>query len=578
MLDKLSKTVTKLSKETEDDSVNLNPSTKSQAALELRRCRTDPVYFAKNYVKIRHPTNKMETPFTLYPFQERVMRDFQTHRFNVILKSRQMGLTELMSTYVLWFCLFQKEKSVLIISRNRVTATELIKRIKYSYKKLPFWMKISKMITNNVFSIEFDNDSRIMAEATTSDAGRSWAGSLLVVDEAAFIPGFEETWSSIYPVLSTGGAAIVNSTPNGIGDQFYNLFTDAPKNGFNPIKLNWDLHPERNQEWFETTKSKMPPKAFAREYLCNFMVSGDTVLEGDDIEKAANGVIEPIIKTNTNHALWIWKHINHMHRYIISVDTARGDGADYSTFVVIDVDTGEIVAEYKDKVKVDRFAQILYDVGGELYRFPLLVVENNNHGLAVLMKLIDLKYPNLYWEEKGTHSYVEGFVDYDTDGVVPGFTTTMQTKMLVVAKFEEAVRLGQIKTYSSRMITEFRDFVYVLGKPKARENRNDDLVMALAIGIYVADLVFSTRTEDSAFKLSLLNKIAATDNKISTISPSEDGFDPKKNPYIVDPIDPYKVNLANGGSINFRILLNETIPQSKPKSNGIEFEIRGLIR
>lgn len=551
---------------------------KTQAALEIKRCKSDPVFFAKNHIYIKHP-KRGQVRFALYPFQEQVIRDFQKHRFNVILKSRQLGLTELIATYILWYCIFHKDKNVLVISKNREAASNLIKRIKYSYKKLPEWLKITKFETNNVFSLEFDNDSRIFAAASTNDAGRSEACSLLVVDEAAFIPGLEEAWASLFPVISTGGEAIVNSTPYGSSGQFYDLFKHAPSNNFNPIILNWDVHPERNQEWFERTRQSMNLKKFSREFLCSFELSGDTILDPEDITKSKTYISEPIEKLGLGKNLWIWKRFNPEHRYLMAADAARGDGTDYSTFVVIDVDAKEIVCEYQEKIKVDKFAKLMYEVGTQMYGSCLLVVENNNMGLAVLMKLIDLKYPNLYWEQKGTHSFREGFVDFDDNDVIPGFTTTMSTKILVIEKFEEYVRTGKIITHSSRMAHEFENFVYINGKPKAREGANDDLIMAFAIGAFITDMLFSTRREDAELKLGLLSRITSIENSISSQVPAEKGYNPAKSPYIIDKNDPYKANLAGNVSVDFRMFMNkpkQSESNKQPPSSFITF--LGMIK
>lgn len=548
---------------------------KNDIEQEIRKCKSDPVFFAKNYVYVKHPT-RGQVKFNLFQFQEEVLKQFRSNRFNIILKSRQLGLTELMATYILWYCLFFKDKNILVISKNREAASNLIKRIKYSYKKLPSWLKITKYETNNVFSVEFDNDSRIYAAASTSDAGRSESCSLLIVDEAAFINGLEETWASLFPIVSTGGEVIVNSTPLGTAGAFYNLYTQAPGNGFNPIKLNWDVHPERDQIWYDKTKKMMSPRKFAREYLCSFELSGDTVIEPEDLAYVQSCIKEPKEKIGPNKNLWIWKDRNPMHRYCVGVDVARGDGQDFSAFVIIDVDSGEIVAEYLDKIKVDRFGQFIYDVCVERYGTPLVVVENNNHGLVVLMKLIDLKYPNLYWTEKGTQTYVEGYVSWDEDDVVPGFTTTMSSKILAMDKFEENIRLRKTQIYSERMLNHLQNFVYVNGKPKAREGANDDLVMAFAIGVYIAGLVFPERNENTELKLRLLQNISLVEQKVSSKLPYELGYEESQSPYDLDPNDPYKANLKMGLSVDFRCFVDKPTEKKELKESFITF--LGTIR
>lgn len=549
-------------------------SNKEAILTEIKRCKGNPSYFARNYIYIKDK-EKGAIKFKLWDFQEAVLKDFQNNRLNIILKARQLGMTELMATYVLWFALFQKDKTIVVVSKNRKAASDLLKRVKYAYKKLPTWMKISKMISDNVHTIEFDNDSTIFADASTENAGRGIACSLFIVDEAAFITTLEEMWSAVFPSIDNGGSCIVSSTPNGSAGTFYQLYTEAPKNGFNPIKLDWDSRPDRDQDWYERTRLTMSPKKFSQEFLCSFLLSGDTVIDGEDIQRHEKKMLQLGLKaTETGPAkeVWIWQEFNHMHRYCLGADVARGDGEDYSAFTVLDVDTGEIVCEYKGKIKVDKFAELLTTVGF-WYGTCLLVVENNSYGLAVLMKLIDLKYPNIYWQEKGTSQFREGFVDFDVeDDIVPGFTTSVKSRFAIIDYMEESIRLDRITTYSKRLINEMRDFIYENGKPKARKGTNDDLIMALCVTLFVTSLVFATREEDYAMKAKLLQNLKVIESYASTRVPGEPGFDKDKTLLQLDESDPYKFKYKNQ-TIDFRMLFGAKKREivEEPKNEGIIF-------
>lgn len=552
--------------------VPAKPISKTDQVSEIRRCSKDPAYFAKNYIYIKHK-DKGSVKFKLWDFQEETLKDFQNNRMNIILKSRQLGITELMGMYVLWFTIFQRDKNVVIVSKNRRQASQIIKRIKYAYKKLPSWLKVVKMVSDNVHTIEFDNDSIIFADATTENAGRGEACSLFIVDEAAFIPELEEMWASVFPTINNGGSCIVGSTPNGGAGQFYELYINAPENGFNPIKLDWDCHPERDAEWFEETKRSMAPKKFAQEFLCSFLLSGDTVVDGEDILKHEKSVKEPKKEIGPEKAVWQWAEYDPCHRYLVSCDTARGDGEDYSTFVVIDADTLEIVCEYKGKIKVNKFAELIATVGYE-YGGCLVVVENNTYGLAVLMKLIELKYPVIYGEEKGGKVYAEGYVNWDLEDVVPGFRTDLASRVLSVDKLEESFRLDKVVTYSKRLIDELRNFIYENGKPQARKGANDDIVIALAIGLFVCSYVFGSRDSDLELTRRLLENIRKIDYSINYKTAQEQGFNSKENIYRQHPNDPY-CGIYRDVAIDFRWVIGPR-KINKEENKGINFI--GMLR
>ena len=200
------------------------------------------------------------------------MQDFIDNRFNIVLKSRQLGLSTLVSAYSVWMAIFQREKNILIIATKLAVAQNFISKVKTMIKSLPKWLMLPEIIANNKQQIQFSHGSSIKAIPTSEDAGRSESLSLLIVDEAAFVRNFDTIWTGIYPTISTGGRVILLSTPNGVGGQYYKLYTEAEAglNEFNPIKLPWTVHPECDQEWFDQVTSNMSKRQIAQEYLCDF--------------------------------------------------------------------------------------------------------------------------------------------------------------------------------------------------------------------------------------------------------------------------------------------------------------------
>ena len=204
----------------------MSANAKNRQVKELIRCGKDPTYFIKKYVKIQHPTRGL-IKFDMYPFQDDCVEDFVDHRFNVILKSRQLGISTLTAAYAVWLAYFYKDKNILIIATKLAVAQNFIKKVKTAIRSLPPWMTLTEVVGSNKQGVEFSNGSQIKAVPTSDDAGRSEALSLLIIDEAAFIRNFDDLWMGLYSTLSTGGRAIVLSTPNGVGDKYHELCTKA---------------------------------------------------------------------------------------------------------------------------------------------------------------------------------------------------------------------------------------------------------------------------------------------------------------------------------------------------------------
>ena len=209
--------------------------------------------------------------------------------------------------------------------------------------------------------------------------------SLLVIDEAAHVEGLDELWTGLYPTISTGGRCIALSTPNGVGGWFYKTYIDseARRNDFHPIKLLWDEHPDRDQRWFDKETKNMSIRQIAQELECNFNMSGETVIDPQNITDLENKVGTPKFRAGFDRNYYIWEEYNPENSYLLVADVARGDGKDYSAFQMIDVTNMVQVAEYQGKLDLDHYARVLYDAGRE-YGDCMLVVVYNYIGFYVL--------------------------------------------------------------------------------------------------------------------------------------------------------------------------------------------------
>jgi hypothetical protein len=499
------------------------PSNKRETMAEIIRCGKDPAYFCNNYAKISHPMEGLIS-FDMYGFQEEALKDFKDHRFSVILKARQLGISTTVAAYVCWLMLFHRDKNVLVVATKLGTATNLVKKIKAIHKYLPPWLKIAEISIDNRQSFELSNGSQVKASSTSGDAGRSEALSLLVVDEAAFVEGMEELWAGLYPTLSTGGRCIALSTPNGVGNWFHKTYTEAEenKNAFHTIKLPWDVHPDRDQEWFEKETRNMSRREIAQELECNFNASGETVIHGDDLKVILENSHDPSYKTGFDRNYWIWEPPQPSKNYILVADVARGDGSDFSVGHVFETTTMTQVAEYQGKITPDMFAPLLYSMGVE-YNNALLIVENNSLGIGVLSRLQDLEYKNLYYSVKSTHEYVDELTA-QAIGAVPGFTMSMKTRPLVIAKFEEFIRNKLITINSLRLANEIKTFVWHNGRAQSMRSYNDDLVIAASIGCWVRDTALTTNKRETEFKKALLTSISVSSTRLNTKIEGQHGY------------------------------------------------------
>ena len=499
---------------------------KKEVLAEIVKCGKDPDYFINNYARISHPIRGL-VPFKTYDFQTQLLKDFNDHRFNVILKGRQLGISTITAAYVSWMMLFHRDKNILVMATKFQTAANLVKKVKAIIKNLPEWMQIANISIDNRTSFELSNASQIKASTTSGDAGRSEALSLLVIDEAAHVEGLDELWTGLYPTLSTGGRCIALSTPNGVGNWFHQTYTDSEAgiNDFFPTVLPWDVHPDRDQEWFEEETKNMSQRQVAQEYQCNFNMSGETVIHPDDMARIKQSLQEPKYKTGFDRNFWIWEEYQPGSTYLLVADVARGDDKDSSVFHIIKLETMEIIGEYKSKITPDLFANMLNEVGKE-FGECLMVIENNSVGFAVLDKLRDLAYPNLYYSVKSTHEYVEQYIGETSSNAVAGFSTTSKTRPLIVAKMEEFIRNKLVTIYSARLFNELETFIWHNGRPQAMRMYNDDLVMAFAIGCWVRDTALETNQRDIEYTKAFLSTMTSTRSQINTTIDGQKGYKP----------------------------------------------------
>lgn len=162
-----------------------NPNTtkdlRDAIRLEYAKCAKDPIYFMKKYVKIQHPV-RGTISFDTYPFQDKTLGELSLHRFNIILKSRQMGITTLVAAYSLWLMTFFDDKNILCLSITQETSKEIVTKVRFGHSNLPSWLKVTPTEDNRL-SLKLKNGSMVRAASSAGTSGRSSALSLLIIDE-----------------------------------------------------------------------------------------------------------------------------------------------------------------------------------------------------------------------------------------------------------------------------------------------------------------------------------------------------------------------------------------------------------
>lgn len=469
---------------------------KQIVAQEYIKCAKDPAYFMKKYCYIQHPT-RGRILFNLYPFQEGVLHLFRDNQNIITLKSRQLGISTLASGYSLWLMLFHKDKNVLALATTQATARNLVSKTIFMYDNLPNWLRL-QYTERNKLSLRLKNGSKITAKSSNSDAARSEAVSLLLIDEAAFIDNIEETFTAAQQTLATGGQCMALSTPNGIGNWFHKTWEKAEggENSFVPVRLPWTVHPERDQSWRDKQDADLGPRMAGQECDCDFLSSGDSVIEPEILSfYEQTYTIDPVERRGVDGNLWIWESPDYLKSYMVVADVARGDSTDYSTFHIFDIENCTQVGEYKGKLSPKDFGNVLVGVASE-YNDALLVIENANIGWATIEQVITREYKNLYYSSRSDSETVESYMKkYERDLLVPGFTMSLRTRPLVIAKLTEYIRDRSVTIKSKRLITELRVFVWKNGKAQAQHGYNDDLVMAMATALYVRDTAVRMRQQ-----------------------------------------------------------------------------------
>jgi hypothetical protein len=479
--------------------------------IEYARCMKDPSYFAKTYLKVISLDSGL-VPFNLYPYQEKMFDHFNKNRFSIVLACRQSGKSISSVGYLLWYACFHPEKTIAILANKGATAREMLARVTLMLENLPFFLQPGCKALNKG-SIEFSNNSKIIAAATSGSSIRGLSINLLFLDEFAFIDNDAQFYTSTYPVVSSGKDTkiIITSTANGIGNVYHKLWEGATQetNEFKPFRVDWWDVPGRDKAWKEQTIANTSSLQFDQEFGNTFHGRGNTLIDANHL--LAQKSVDPMYyKENIS----IYKEPQAGHEYVMMVDVAKGRGQDYSTFNIIDVTTQpfEQVAVYRDNTLSPMlFPDIIYKYA-KTFNEAYVVIESNDQGAVVCNGLYyDLEYENIF---------VESSIKSNAIGV----TMTRRVKRIGCSTIKDLIEQKKLIVYDSDTIIEMSTFVSRGSSYEASSGNHDDLMMNLVLfGWFISTDVFENLTDINIKGLLYKERLAEIQDDMLPFGYIDDG-------------------------------------------------------
>ena len=469
---------------------------------EYIKCKGDPVYFAKNYIKIVTLDEGL-MPFEPYDFQEELISNFHQKRFNICKMPRQTGKSTTVVAFLLHYAVFNDSVNIGILANKASTARELLGRLQIAYENLPRWMQ-QGILSWNKGSLELENGSKILAASTSASAVRGMSFNILFLDEFAFVPNHiaDSFFASVYPTITSGKSTkvIIVSTPHGM-NHFYRMWHDAEKskNEYVPTDVHWSEVPGRDEKWKEQTISNTSESQFKVEFECEFLGSVDTLIAPSKLRT----LVYDNPKTQ-NAGLDVYRDPVKKHDYVITVDVARGVEKDYSAFVVVDITKfpHRVVAKYRNnEIKPMLFPSIIYDVA-KSYNEAFILCEVNDIGDQVAAIInYDLEYENLLMcSMRGRAGQVvgQGFSGKKTQ---LGVKMSKTVKKVGALNLKTIIESDKLIFNDYEILSELTTFIQKSNSFEAEDGCNDDLAMCLVIYAWlVAQDYFKELTDQDVRK------------------------------------------------------------------------------
>jgi hypothetical protein len=477
---------------------------------EYLKCKDDPIYFIKNYVKIVDVDNGL-VRFNLFDYQEQFIQLLHNNNKVIGAWARQMGKTTTIAAYFLWFIIFNEEKVCAILANKRVTAYEILGRVQKAYENLPIWLQVG-VVEFNKSRMVLENGSRLIAEATSSAAIRGFSLNAILLDEFAFVPNnlADEFFTSVFPTISSGkdSKIYIVSTPLGL-NHFYKMYKDGEegRNGFATMHVAWSRHPRRDEAWADEQRQILGDMKFAQEMEADFQGSSNTLLNSTCIKNLTYKT--PIL---ANDQLKVYEAPIDGHVYVMTVDVSRGQSLDYSAFKVFDITDSpyKVVANYNsNEIPPILYPNVIHKVAND-YNECYVLIELNDIGSQV----IDILHTDLEYEN----------VLYSTDGMITewgkmgkaGLRTTQKSKRIGCSALKSLMENNTIIDNDFDTIVQLSTFIATKKSFEADSGCNDDLVMCLVLfGYLTTQQFFKDITNVNIRNLIYENQMTRIENELT---------------------------------------------------------------
>ena len=481
---------------------------------EYLKCSKDPTYFCKKYLKVISLDEGL-VPFNLYPYQEKMFDHFNNNRFSIVLACRQSGKSISSVGYIIWYACFHSEKTIAVLANKGATAREMLARITLMLENLPFFLQPGCKALNKG-SIEFSNNSRIIASATSGSSIRGMSVNLLFLDEFAFVERANEFYTSTYPVISAGKdtKVIITSTANGIGNTFHKIWEGAVQkvNEFVPFTVNWWDVPGRDEKWKAQTIANTSQLQFDQEFGNTFYGTGDTLINAETLLSFRASNPKEVLEGGD---LLIYDRPNKDHDYIMTVDVSKGRGQDYSTATVIDISVRPFkqVAVYRNNtISPILLPNIIYKYA-KVYNEAYVVIESNDQGTLVCNVLYqDLEYDNLH---------MESAIKADRIGI----EMNRKVKRLGCSAIKDILENQKLQIVDENTIMEISTFVSKGQSYEASDGNHDDLMMNLVLfGYFVSSQFFADMTDINLKEMMFAKKMKEIEDDVPPVGFIDDGL------------------------------------------------------
>lgn len=401
--------------------------------------------------------------------------------------------------YLLWYAMFVPDSTILIAAHKYTGAQEIMQRIRYAYESTPNFIRAG-VVSYNKGSIEFENGSRIVAQTTTETTGRGMSITLLYLDEFAFVrPSIaREFWVSISPTLSTGGKALITSTPSSDEDQFAQIWKQANRctdewgnptplgvNGFKAFRSYWHEHPDRDEKWKQDELGRIGEERFRREHQCEFLIEEETLINSVKLLEMQGS--EPIERQG--QVRW-YRQPQRDRMYLVALDPSLGTGGDMSAIEVFESPTMIQIAEWQhNRTPVQKQIQVLKEIVKHCsdqagVNNVYYSVENNTLGEAALVSISEIGEENIagvFLSEPARAGQTRRYRK--------GFTTTPKSKLAACAKLKSLVENDKITITSKNLVSELKTFVSSGASFAAKYGETDDLVMSLMLIVRMSQVL-----------------------------------------------------------------------------------------